>query len=227
MGVLAILQALEHRQRTGEGQYIDLSETETMCSMLGTAVLEYGCNGKDALPVGNSSMAWIAAPHGVYCCKGEDRWCAIAVFNDEEWRAFCRVIGCPSWTMEARFASQLGRWQNADELDAAVESWTKLHTAEEVMDLLLGVGVAVGVVQNAADLANDPQLRSRGFFIELEHSVMGKTVSDGSPIKLSDTPAVYARAAPMLGQDNDYVYHCLLGISKEELQRLAADGVVR
>jgi benzylsuccinate CoA-transferase BbsF subunit len=226
MGVLAILQALEHRQRTGEGQYIDLSETETMCSLLGTAVLEYGCNGKDVLPVGNFPMHRIAAPHGVYCCKGEDRWCAIAVFNDEEWRAFCRVIGCPSWTMEVRFASQLDRWQNADELNAAVEGWTKLHPAEEVMALLQGVGIAAGVVQNAADLAHDPQLRSRDFFIELEHSAMGKTVSDGSPIKLSDTPAAYGRAAPMLGQDNNYVYHCLLGMSEEELQRLAIDGVL-
>ena len=94
------------------------------------------------------------------------------------------------------------------------------------MALLQGVGIAAGVVQNAADLAHDPQLISRNFFIELEHPAMGKTVSDGSPIKLSDTPAAYGRAAPMLGQDNNYVYHCLLGISEEELQRLAIDGVL-
>lgn len=226
MGVLAIMAAVEHRQRTGEGQYIDLSETETMSTLLGTGILDYVCNNEDVLPMANSSVHRLGAPHGVYRCKGEDRWCAIAVFNDEEWSAFCRVLGCPSWTEEGDFVSQLQRWRNSARLDAAVEEWTKQHAAEEVMCLLQSAGIAAGVVQNAADLAGDPQLRSRGFFVQLDHTTMGRTVADASPIRLSDTPAVYERAAPVLGQDNNYVYQTLLGISKGELERLAAEGVV-
>jgi benzylsuccinate CoA-transferase BbsF subunit len=226
MGALAILQALEHRQRTGEGQHIDLSETEAMCGLLGTAILEYTCNGRDASPVGNSSTQQFGAPHGVYRCMGEDRWCAIGVFNDDDWGAFCKVLGHPSWTKEAVFDSQLDRWRNSARLDGAVEEWTKERTAEEVMESLQREGVAAGVVQSAADLASDPQLRSRDFFVELEHPIMGRTVSDGNPIRLSETPAIYRRSAPLLGQDNCYVYQSLLGISETEMERLVAEGVI-
>lgn len=225
MGVVAIMEAMEHRQRTGEGQYIDLSETEAMSVLLGTGILDYVCNNVNALPIGNSSIHRLGAPHGVYRCKGEDRWCAIAVFNDEEWGAFCKVLGHPMWTTEKDFAGQLQRWKNSARLDAVVEAWTEQHSAEEVMDSLQKAGIAAGVVQNAADLAADPQLRSRGFFIELNHTTVGRTLADGSPIRLSDTPAIYRCAAPTLGRDNDYVYQTLLGISKEDLERLVAEEV--
>jgi benzylsuccinate CoA-transferase BbsF subunit len=226
MGALAILAAVEHRQRTGEGQHIDLSETEAMCSLMGTGILDYTCNGRNASPVGNSSTQRLGAPHGVYRCMGEDRWCAIAVFNDEAWRAFCKVLGHPSWTEGAGFGSQLDRWRNSARLDSAVEEWTRQRTAEEVMESLQREGVAAGVVQSAADLACDPQLRSRGFFVELDHPIMGRTVSDGNPIRLSDTPAMYRWSAPLLGQDNGYVYQSLLGISETEMERLVAEGVI-
>ena len=226
MGVLAILEALEHRRKTGEGQYIDLAELESMSGLLGTALLDYQANHRDASPIGNCSAYQPAAPHGVYRCMGEDRWCAIAVFTGEEWQAFCRVLHHPSWTMDKDFATAADRWRNTARLDQMVGEWTKQHAAEEVMSLLQEVGVAAGVVQNAADLARDPQLRSRGFFVELHHSVMGKTVSDGSPIKLDDTPAHFHRAAPLLGQDNNYIYHHLLGMSEDELEQYAAEGVI-
>jgi crotonobetainyl-CoA:carnitine CoA-transferase CaiB-like acyl-CoA transferase len=226
MGVLAIMQALEHRQRTGEGQHIDLSETEAMCGLLGTAILEYTCNGRDASPVGNSSTQRFGAPHGVYRCMGEDRWCAIGVFDDDDWSAFCKVLGHPSWTKEAVFGSQRDRWRNSARLDGAVEEWTRQRTAEGVMEALQREGVAAGVVQSAADLASDPQLGSRGFFVELDHPVMGRTVSDGNPIRLSDTPAMHRRCAPMLGQDNGYVYQSLLGMSEAEMERLVAEEVI-
>ncbi len=226
MGALAILEAVEQRQKTGEGKHIDLSETEAMCSLLGTAILDYTCNGRDAGPTGNASAQGLGAPHGVYPCRGEDRWCAIAVFNDEDWEAFCEVLGRPSWTGRAEFGSQLERWTNSAELDAAVEEWTRQRSAEEVMESLQRAGVAAGVVQNAADLACDPQLRERDFFVQLEHPVMGNTVSDGSPMRLSETPAEYMRAAPLLGQDNSYVYCALLGMSETEMERLIAEGVI-
>jgi len=226
MGVLAILQALEYRQETGEGQYIDLSELETMSTLLGTAILDYGVNHRVASPLGNRPAHRIAAPHGAYRCKGEDRWCAIAVFTEEEWQAFCQVLGYPSWTGEERFATLSNRAKNMDQLDSLVEEWTKERSAEEVMTLLQGVGVAAGLVQDAADLSQDPQLKARGFFVELDHPVLGKTSSDGSPIKLSDTPAHFQQAAPLLGQHNDYVYRHLLGMSRDEIERYSKEGIL-
>ncbi len=224
MATLALLNALGCRQKTGEGQYIDISQVEAMASLLGDAILEYTVNGKLPEPAGNRSSE--AAPYGVYRCRGDDRWCAIGVFSDEEWTGFCRALGNPAWTVDGRFSTLFGRLKNADELDRLVEGWTREHTAEEVMALLQGQGVAAGVVQDASDLAGDPQLRVRDFFIELDHPELGKTIADATPIKLSETPARYSRAAPVLGQDNDYVYGNLLGMSEDELAELKKQGVI-
>ena len=224
MAALALLGALEHRWKTGEGQYIDVSQVEAMSSLLGSAFLEYAIDGKPPEPAGNRPSE--AAPHGVYRCRGDDRWCAIAVFTDEEWQGFKRALGNPAWTEGSKFSTLASRLRNAEELDKLVEGWTKEHTAEEVMALLQGQGVAAGVVQDASDLANDPQLRARGFFIELEHPELVKTISDAVPIKLPDTPARYSRAAPMQGQDNDYVYKQLLGMSDDELAELRQQGII-
>jgi benzylsuccinate CoA-transferase BbsF subunit len=221
---LALLEAVEYRRRTGEGQYIDVSQVEAMASLLGDAVLDYMVNGKETEPVGNSSTE--AAPHGVYRCRGDDRWCAIAVFTDEEWLGFKRALGKPLWAEDKRFATLTGRLKHSEELNRLVEAWTKEHTAEEVMALLQRQGVAAGVVQDASDLAKDPQLNERGFFIELDHPELGKTISDAVPIRLSDTPARYTRAAPVLGQDNDYVYGKLLGMSEGELAELKRQGII-
>jgi len=221
---LALLSALEHRQKTGEGQYIDVSQVEAMTSLLASAFLEYGLTGKPPEPAGNRSDK--AAPHGVYRCRGEDRWCAIAVFSDRQWRGFRKAVGNPLWAEDEKWATMPGRLENAEELDMLVEEWTGQHTAEEVMALLQAQGVAAGVVQDAEDVASDPQLKARGFFIELEHPELGKTVTDAVPIKLSRTPASYQRAAPTAGQDNDYVYGELLGINKIELDELRQQGII-
>jgi crotonobetainyl-CoA:carnitine CoA-transferase CaiB-like acyl-CoA transferase len=216
---LALLGALEYRQKSGEGQYIDVSQVEAMASLLGGAILDYQLGGREAEAVGNSSTR--AAPYGIYRCQGDERWCAIAVFTDEEWRGFKRALGNPPWAETQSFATFSGRLKNKARLDRLVEDWTKEHAAEEVMALLQGQGVAAGVVQDASALAKDPQLRARGFFIEL-----GKTRADGVPVRLSETPAQYRRAAPILGQDNDYVYGELLGLSEGELARLRQQGIV-
>jgi benzylsuccinate CoA-transferase BbsF subunit len=219
VGCLALLGALEYRQKTGEGQYIDLSQTEAMASLMGGAVLDYQLRGREVEAVGNSSTE--AAPHGVYRCKGDDRWCALAVFTDGEWEGFKRALGNPPWAGDKKFITFAGRLKNKARLDRLVAEWTKGHTAEEVMALLQGQGVAAGVVADASDLAKDPQLKERGFFVEL-----GKTMSDGVPVRFSDTPARYRRAAPGRGQDNDYVYKQLLGMSEDELAGLRQNGIV-
>ena len=224
MAVLALLGALEYRRRTGEGQFIDVSQVEAMASLLGDAILDYTRNGKTVEPVGNSSTH--AAPHGVYRCRGDDRWCAITVFTDEEWQGFKRALGNPNWAEDSRFATLSGRLGNADELNGLVEEWTRQHSTEEVMTRLQEQEVAAGVVQDASDLANDPQLKQRGFFVELDHPELGKTISDATPIRLSGTPAKYHRAAPTPGQDNDYVYKQLLGMSESEVAALGERGII-
>lgn len=224
VAVSALLGAMEHRRKTGQGQNIDVSQVEVVASLLGDAFLDYAITGRPPEPAGNRSRQ--AAPHGVYRCRGDERWCSISVFTDEEWRGFKRTLGNPPWAEEERFATLAGRLENADELDELVEGWTGEHTAEEVMSLLQAEGVASGVVQNAGDLANDPQLKARGFFIELDHPELGRTVSEATPVRLSATPAKYERAAPIRGQDNDYVYGQLLGMSKAELARLRKLGII-
>ena len=224
VAVLALLGAMEYRRKTGEGQYIDVSQVEAMASLLGGAFLEYAINGKPPEPAGNRSNE--AVPYGIYRCRGDDRWCAIGVFSDDEWRGFKRALGNPPWAEDKKLATLSGRLEHADELDKLVEEWTSERTAEEVMALLQGQGVAAGVVQDASDLADDPQLRAAGFFIELDHPELGRTISDATPIKLSDTPAKYSRAAPVAGQDNDYVYGELLGISEDELAELRQQGII-
>jgi len=218
---LAVLGALEHRRRTGEGQYIDISEVEAMVSLLGDAIMDYKINGKEPEPMGNSSKE--AAPHDVYACKGKDRWCAIAVFNDAEWLGLKRALGKPAWVEDKKFATLSGRSKNRDELDRRISAWTKKYTAAEVMARLQANGVAAGVVRDAADLAGDPQLMARGFFIDRPE--IGKLV-DASPIRLSANPAGYNRPAPTPGRDNAYVYGQLLGLSQREMTDLRNKGAI-
>jgi benzylsuccinate CoA-transferase BbsF subunit len=209
LACLALLSAFEYRRRTGEGQYIDVSQVEAMASLLGDGFIP----GREA-------------PHGVYRCQGKDRWCAIAVFTEDEWQGLKQALGNPPWAEDKRFATLTSRFNNKEELDDLIEGWTKQHTAEEAMARLQGQGVAAGVVQSARDLAQDPQLKERGFFIELDHPQLGKTISDATPIRLSDNPPRYTRAAPLLSQDNNYVYGKLLGLSRDELAELGKQGVV-
>jgi benzylsuccinate CoA-transferase BbsF subunit len=218
---IALLGALEHRRRTGEGQYIDISEAEAMTGLLGGAILDYTARGKEPEPTGNNSP--LATPHNVYPCRGENRWCAIAVFTDEEWRGLKRALGNPSWAEDVRFATLAGRRENIDELDRQIATWTQERTAEEVMSRLQENGVAAGAVQDAADLAGGPQLKERGFFVNKPE--IGKFV-DATPIRLSQSPAEYNRAAPSQGQDNDYVYGKLLGMSEKEMADLKEKGVI-
>ena len=223
---LAVLAALEYRDRTGEGQYIDISEYEAMCTLLGPAIMDYAVNHNPVTPQGNHPDYALAAPYGCYKCLGDDRWCVIAVFTDEEWQALRGVIGNPPWSKEARFSTPWQRREHIEELNGLLEQWTAQHSPEEVMSSLQEAGVPAGVVKDARELAEDPQLTTRDFFIEARHPVLGKTIFDSTPIRLGRTPARFRRAAPSLGQDNRYVYQELLGISHQELSRYIEEGVI-
>ena len=225
-GAQAVMLALIHRARTGRGQWLDVSQFESLSSLLETLVLDMSVNGPAAISTrtGNRIPYGGGAPHGAYRCQGDDRWVAITVFNDDEWRALVDVMGNPQWTRDPRFATADARQHNADALDDLVESWTVRHTAEEVMRLLQAAGVAAGVVQTGEDLSQDPQLKERGFFRRVpDHQGDYRTI-ESAPYKLSRTPGRVARGAPAFAADMTYVLRELLAMSDEEVEDCAIAG---
>jgi benzylsuccinate CoA-transferase BbsF subunit len=225
-GALAVLAALEYRERTGQGQYIDLSEYEAICTLMGPVLLDTSVHDKEILPHGNRRNDIPAAPYGCYKCSGMDRWCVIAVFNEEEWQHLCRVLGDPDWANEEKFSILWKRKENSEELDHLLTQWTVQHSPEWVVSLLQEVGVPAGVVENAEDLAKDPQLMARDFFIHLEHPILGSTTSDRSPIRFEEDLTVGWKAAPLLGEGNQYVFIELLGLTKDEFTSLVEKGII-
>jgi crotonobetainyl-CoA:carnitine CoA-transferase CaiB-like acyl-CoA transferase len=224
-GLFAVMCALEHRARTGAGQYIDLSQFEVSVAALGHPMMDLLANGREPGRLGNRSLR--AAPHGCYPCRGEDRWCAIAVFDDAEWERFRRVLGEPDWARDPRFATSPSRLEQADELDERIAEWTRERDAYEVMEALQRAGIAAGVAQNVEDLfRRDRQLLARGFFEEIEHVKKGSVVATGVPLGLTGTPGRSGRAGAALGQDNDSVFGSLLGLSSEEIRRDIEAGAI-
>ncbi len=222
-GLVAVLAALDNRRRTGRGQYIDLSQYEAGLQFLAPALLDYEVNGRVMTRLGNRSPD--AAPHGAYPCRGEDRWCVIAVCGDDEWRAFCRAAGRPEWTEDARFGSLAARKAHEDELDALVAGWTERRTPHEVMETLQAAGVRAGIVSRLSDLFSDPQLAHRKVWRELPHPELERFHYVAPPFVLSETPAELRRS-PLLGEHNEQVYREILGLSQQEVDALVADGVI-
>lgn len=226
---LLVAAALFHRRRTGEGQYIDLSQVEGGVVCLTEMILTYAATGEVLGRMGNRSRH--AAPHGVFRCAPEgeddDRWVAIAVHDDEDWRRFRQAIGDPDWAREPRFATTEGRLEHVDELERAVESWTRSQKAEEVAKLLQAAGVDAGIVENFGDLWHDAQLAYRKHFRELEHPVIGRYFGEANAIRFSRTPEEFRMAAPCLGQHTELVLREFLGMSEEEYRALEAEGVFR
>lgn len=222
--VANIMAALDYRDRTGKGQFIDLSQYEAALQFLSPLLLDYSINGRIACRIGNRDTR--AVPHGVYPCMGEDRWCAIAVFSDEEWRSFCEALGDPAWGQDPKFSTFLARKENEDELDSLIGELTQSFKAEELMFMLQKAGIMAGVVKTPEEVCKDPQLRHRGYFVKLKHSELGEYPFEGSCSKLSETPAELARPSPCLGEHNHLVITELLGMSDEEFVELLENGVV-
>jgi crotonobetainyl-CoA:carnitine CoA-transferase CaiB-like acyl-CoA transferase len=223
---LAVLAALRRRDMTGEGACIDISEYEAACSLLGPALMDYSLNGQIAVPAGNRSEGRAAASQGCYRCKGEDRWCVISVSTDEEWQSLCRVMHDDELAGREKFSSLPARLENYEELDEVIEKWTSNYPPHKVMKMLQEAGVPAAAVSDARDLARDPALEERDFFVEMEHSKLGKITADANPIKLSDTPARYHKAAPLLGEDNRHVFIDLLGMDVDKYEACIKDGII-
>ena len=223
-GLMAVLAALDYRRRTGKGQYIDMSQAEAGASMIGELYLQYTMNGRDPTPQGN--RVTYAAPHGCYRCAGEDRWCVIAVLNDDQWTRLCDVLERGDWKADARFADLSGRLANQDELDQGIAAWTAGRAAEEVMETLQAAGVPAGYVQNARDHLADPHLKFRKGYVEIDHPVAGLKTYPGQPIRLSETPAPPSQRTPLLGEHTVDICRDVLGMPDSEIESLMSTKAI-
>ena len=205
----AVLTALHHRDMTGEGQHIELSEVESLTACIPEAVMEFTMNGN--IPRGKGNRDEAMAPHGTYRCLGEDKWVAIAVEDDSGWKALCRVMGRPELIDDARFSDGFSRLKNQDDLDTMITEWTRKKNPAVVMERLQAAGVAAGPVYCGEELYKDPHLLDRNFFEEHIHPELGKRELPGVFAKLSKTPGAVQGPEPMLGEHTDWVLNKLLG----------------
>jgi len=221
--VPAIIASLDYRRRTGKGQHVDQSQVEAGIHFFAPPVMDYMANSRVMERSGNHYA--YAAPHNVYPCTGDDRWCAIAVFTDEEWRRFSEAVGNPRWTKEAKFVTFSARKKNEGDLDRLVGEWTARLPPEEVLRRMQEKGVAAGIVKTIQEVYEDPQLDHLGFWRYLEHPVVGVHAHEGPPFRLSKTPDRQF-TSPCLGQHNEYVYKELLGFSDDDIAEMLIEGVI-
>ncbi|MFD8817831.1 CoA transferase, partial [Streptomyces sp. NPDC059627] len=212
---LATVAALEHREQTGRGQHIDLSQLEAIAAHMGTSLLTAA-----EAPIGNTHPVW--SPQGVYRCLGTDNWLALSVRSDDEWAALCRVIGRPDLMATA------DRRRHSDLVDEAIGGWTRTLPADLAAELLQEQGVPAGAVQDGRQLVeHDPQLRARGFYVRKEHPAAGAFLHEGPPIRLTRTPGSIRTPAPLLGADTEEVLREVAGYSSQRLRYLYDAGVLR
>ena len=223
-GAFGVLAALHHRRVTGEGQYVDVSQCEVLVALCPEAVLDYVMNGRVHGRVGNRDDSM--APHGVYPCKGENKWVSIAVATEEEWQGLCQAIGRQDLTDAPRFSDSFVRYQNHEELDKIISAWTIEHGDYQAMHILQGKGVPASAVLSNSQMVRDPHLIERGFCVEDNHPETGKRTIPGFSWHLSDTPGKVRSHAPLFGQHNKEVFCDLLGMSQEELDDLVDREVI-
>jgi crotonobetainyl-CoA:carnitine CoA-transferase CaiB-like acyl-CoA transferase len=223
-GAYAVLTALEHRRRTGEGQHIDLSQVEALTCLLGEQILDYQINGRIPARLGNRHSAY--APHGVYPCAGDDRWIAISVTDEGQWQSLCACIGRPEWLTDSRFDTPRGRCSHQDALDEGIAGWTGERDRVAAMRALQAAGVPAMPVMSSAELLEDEHLRSRAYFQKATREVTGEQTHGMAWAHFSRTPIELKRPAPLLGEHNDTVLGGLLGLSPSEQQQLAEEQVI-
>ena len=230
----AVISALMRRRFQGKAATLESSIFKSGAVTAGPAILDYQLNAR--LPDRLDNRHPSVAPHGVYPCQGDDRFCAIVVRNDQEWTAFCEALGNPSWTHEDRFSSMAARIQHQDELDELISQWTKEQRPDEVMEKLQDAGVPASIVSQGQDLHDSAHLKARRFYRDTNYYLAerGKVASEweegsgvgwASPAHLSETPMEYGHYSN-IGEDNPYVFGELLGMEQAEISRLASEGVI-
>ncbi|MGH7833468.1 MAG: CaiB/BaiF CoA transferase family protein [Candidatus Binatia bacterium] len=224
-GAFGVVLALIHRKKTGRGQWIDSAQVEIGASLLGPRYLEYSVNHREPKPEGNRSLN--AAPYGPYQCAGNDRWCVIAIYTQEEWARFAGLLEKSGLVPDEQFATHFGRVRHREELDRWVTTWTSRHDPYEVMETLQGIGVCAAVVQDVEDqFKRDRQYADRGFLVKLEEPEAGDVVTEGVPVHLSETPGKVRGTAPLMGEHTYELARELLGLSLEEIRKLDEEKVL-
>ena len=225
--VFAVMTALMHRLRTGQGQFIDVSQTQAAAATIPETLLDFSANGRTPTRIGNADP--VMAPHGCYPCAGEDRWIVIAVSEDVEWRGLCEVLRQSDWLGDGRFSSGPGRLQNREVLDQMVADATISWDAHRLMQALQAAGVPAGSVLDSKELLFNDHLRARGFYEIVRHhpnTGMPPLPYASRPWKLSETPSVSPKAAPLMGEHNYYILKDLLGLPESDVTRLEEEGVI-
>ena len=220
-GAFAVLAALHHRKRTGEGQLVELGQAENVFPFLGEYYMDYQMNGRTHGPMGNRHP-W--ALQNCYPCAGENRWVAITVYDEQQWLALCEAMDAPDLRADAELSQSQYRHARQAEIDDRISRWTRERDPAEVMHELQRRGIPAGAVMNQADAFGDPHIQSRGFFEEASQDDCGTHLYPGPLYKLSETPLNIRRGPVMFGQDNEYVYRELLGYSTEEYAAFEAAG---
>ena len=220
----AILAALYHRKKTGEGQYIDCSSSECITTLVGNEMMEYTMNGRSLGRTGNTDP--VMAPHNVYRCKGDDKWISIAVGTDEEWENLVRAMGDPTWAKDDRFADMYSRHKNSTELDRHMAEWTIRYDHIELMHLLQDAGVAAMPSFCASEILENPHVKAREVVTSVQHPVLGRQYVLNPPWKFSETPARIVKAAPCMGENNEDVFMGMMGMPYEKYQNLVEREII-
>ncbi len=220
----AVMAALLHREKTGQGQYIDLSQWEAAIMLLPEALMDYSMNGTQPERMGNRDPHM--APHGVFRSKGDDRWVSLSVRDEAEWQRLCEVMGQPELSADTRFASLAARKENEAALEAIVTTWTQERTADEATQALQNAGIPAYPALDALDMVNSPHVGARDYFVELEHPEVGTRRHMGIPWSMSRTPCEIRRPAPCLGQDTDAVLTDIVGLSQDEIAALREKDIL-
>jgi benzylsuccinate CoA-transferase BbsF subunit len=218
-----LLAALDHRRRTGQGQYIDQAQMESALHFLTPEVIEVQRSGHSARRNGNHSPD--AFPHDAYPCAGDDEWCAIAIETDAQWQSLARVVG-DAQLLDPRFATMEGRRAAAESIDASISAFTVHHEPRALMDLLQAAGVPAGMVQRSSDHQQDPQLAHRSFFRPLDHPEMGTVPYEGHQFRIAGYDNGPRLPAPCLGEHSYEVLHDILGLSDDDITEAYASGAV-
>ena len=222
-GLSSLLIALHHRNRTGQGQLIDLSQQETSVHLMARQVMDYSMNGENNHRKGNRDHRM--APHGNFPCGGDDSWVAIAVRSDQEWQRLCGIMGKGELAVDQRFAGLEGRLRHVDELEQLVTQWTRERTAYAIMKLLQAEDIPCAPVLNAHEVMESPQLTDRGYFQQVDHPEIGPYLHAGTPWRMSRSPIRVRTAAPALGEQSGQILRTLLGVSEGQLASLVERGI--
>lgn len=225
VGLVAVMAALEHRKLTGKGQFIDLSQAETGAVLMGEAYLEWSYNRRERRPLGNRNPS--AAPQGAYPCAGEDRWCVLTVETDEDWRRLTELIGRPDAGADSRLSTLAGRIEHHDEIDQWIASWTSSRSPSDAVHALQRAGIAAGWVQSAQDHLEDPHLAARESYVQIDHPVSGsQSFLTNRVARLSATPVLPTRRAPLLGEHTDEICRDVLGMDDGTIAALRERKII-